>query len=306
VEGFTLTEEAGIPTTLTDFTIAGASLASQIPMYFGGASIAAHGSISTQVGFKDLTPPFTEIFGFSGRDASGQTWTRQIAVPFVGFPPVPSIGGSANGASFQTAFAPGMVLSVFGAELALGAQEAETVPLINLLQNFSATIGGAVAPIYYVSPGQVNVQIPYGTPPGAAQLVVFNGDQLATSTLQIAESAPGIFAGPDGSVVPVGSGKAGVPLVLFITGEGEVTPALVTGSAPSTNTPIASLPQPVLPVTVTIGGLNAPVAFVGIPYGLVGVTQINTTVPAGLTPGKQPVVVKVGNASSMPVNFTVE
>ena len=54
-----------------------------------------------------------------------------------------------------------------------------------------------------------------------------------------------------------------------------------------------------------MGGLNAPIAFIGIPSGLVGVTQVNFTVPSNATLGSQPVVVKIGTASSPPVNITV-
>jgi uncharacterized protein (TIGR03437 family) len=306
VEEFTLTEQAGVATTLTDFTINGQSLASQLATFFNSTAIPAHGSITGGVGFKNLTPPLNQTFGFSGMDASGQTWTRQLTIPFDGFPPMPSIGGATNGASFEQVYAPGMILSVFGTELGQGTQTAETVPLIDILQNFSALVNGVTAPIYFVSPGQANIQIPYGTAPGSATLVVFNGDQQATSTIQIAASAPGIFVGPDGSTVPYGSGKAGDTLVLFITGEGEVTPALTTGSPPSPTTPVANLPKPVLPASMTIGGVNAPIVFIGIPNPLVGVTQVNFTVPAGLTPGTQPVVVTIGAASSKSANFTVE
>ena len=305
-ETFTLTEEAGVATTLTDFTVNGTSLASTLSTYFSSTAIPAHGSISARIGFENLTPAVNQTFGFSGMDANGQTWTRQISIPFVGFPPIPTIAGSANGASFEEAYAPGMVLSIFGTELATGTQQAEALPLIDFLQNFSATVNGYIAPIYYVSPGQVNIQIPYGVQPGPAMLVVFNGDQVAISTIQIAASAPGIFVDGNGATVPYGSGKAGDTLVLYITGEGEVTPALATGSAPSSTTTVSNLPKPVLPVTMTIGGVNAPIAFVGIPYGLVGVTQINFTVPAGLAPGKQPVVVTVGNVPGTAANFTVE
>ncbi len=59
------------------------------------------------------------------------------------------------------------------------------------------------------------------------------------------------------------------------------------------------------PVSVTVGGVNAPVQFAGIPSGLVGVMQINYTVPGGLSLGAQPVVVTVGNASSAEAQLTI-
>jgi uncharacterized protein (TIGR03437 family) len=60
-----------------------------------------------------------------------------------------------------------------------------------------------------------------------------------------------------------------------------------------------------LPVTVTVAGQKASIAFYGIPAGLVGVTQINYVVPANTPLGVQPVVVTVGNVASQAANLTV-
>ena len=84
-----------------------------------------------------------------------------------------------------------------------------------------------------------------------------------------------------------------------------MTPALATGATPAPTTPFTDLPHPVLPVTMTIGGVNAPIVFIGIPSGLAGVTQVNFTVPPDAPVGVQPVVIKVGDVSSPAVNFTV-
>jgi uncharacterized protein (TIGR03437 family) len=85
-----------------------------------------------------------------------------------------------------------------------------------------------------------------------------------------------------------------------------VTPALLTGFAPSTTTSLTSLPKSRLPLSVTVGGVQAFVLFYGIPPGLVGVSQVNFTVPGSVKPGVQPVVVTVGGISSPPVNLTVQ
>jgi uncharacterized protein (TIGR03437 family) len=45
--------------------------------------------------------------------------------------------------------------------------------------------------------------------------------------------------------------------------------------------------------------------FIGIPSGLVGVTQINYTVPSGISTGVQPVVVTVGGAASPAASLNV-
>jgi uncharacterized protein (TIGR03437 family) len=82
-------------------------------------------------------------------------------------------------------------------------------------------------------------------------------------------------------------------------------PNLQDGFTPDPTTPVSQLPKPLLPSSVTIGGQNATIAFIGIPSGLVGVTQVNFTVPASTPVGVQPVVVTIGKGSSPPVNITV-
>jgi uncharacterized protein (TIGR03437 family) len=58
-------------------------------------------------------------------------------------------------------------------------------------------------------------------------------------------------------------------------------------------------------VTVTVGGVPADVSFVGIPSGLVGVTQINFTVPQSAPAGSQPVIVTIGSAASPAATLSV-
>jgi uncharacterized protein (TIGR03437 family) len=57
--------------------------------------------------------------------------------------------------------------------------------------------------------------------------------------------------------------------------------------------------------SVTVGGVNAPIQFAGIPAGLVGVMQINYQLPTTVKTGVQPVVVTVGSASSVAAHLTV-
>jgi uncharacterized protein (TIGR03437 family) len=304
----TLTEEAGVPTTLTGLSVDGKS--ETLSAFFTSSSIAALGSINTGIGFNDREIPQTHVFAFTGADQNGRAWSSQVSIPFVGFAPsstgpVPSISGSTNAASFAQSYAPGMILSIFGSQLSAGNKTVTTLPLPDFGQGFEATVNGVLAPIYYVSPTQANVQIPYGTAPGPAELVVYQAGQSAATQIQISAAAPGIFADGNGNTVPYASGSAGQTLVIFITGDGEVAPALATGTAPPSSTPIANLPQSILPLTLSIGGQSAQILFNGIPYGLVGVTQLNFVVPSGLTPGPQQVVVTVGTAPSKPATFTI-
>jgi uncharacterized protein (TIGR03437 family) len=210
-----------------------------------------------------------------------------------------SIGGVANGASFQPAFAPGMILSVFGTQLAPSTQAASSLPLPLALAGVSATINGVPAPLYYVSSGQINVQIPYETGAGAAVLGVNNNGQTGVFLFTVTSSAPGVFN------VPI-TGRPGDTVTLYLTGDGLVSTTLATGATPFAATPLALLPQPALPLTVTVGGSQAAIAFAGIPPGLAGVTQVNFVIPAAATAGVQPLVVTVGGVASPPVNLTVD
>lgn len=300
----TLTEEAGIGATLTDFTINGASHASHIASLFGSTAIPPRGSLSATYGMAGLTVPATVVFGFTGTDAAG-AWTRQLSVPFSGPQPQLTVTGAENAASGQQVYAPGMLLSVYGTAMGNLAQSAAAIPLPQYLAGFEAAVNGVTAPIYYVSPGQVNLQIPYETQPGPATLTVGNPYVNYNFSFTVAAAGPGIFTFPDDSVNPSNTARAGQIVTLFITGEGQVAPALPTGATPAPKTPVAQLPQPQLPVSLTVGGMPATINFIGIPSGLVGVTQINFTVPAGIAPGVQPVVVTVGSASSPPATMTI-
>lgn len=224
----------------------------------------------------------------------------------VGGSPDISIGGVTNAASYKAVFAPGMLMTVFGVNLAPGAEHAGSVPLPLNMQGVTATVNGVTAPLLDVSPGQLSVQIPYETGAGPAFLGVNSNGKVASFPFQVAPSAPGIFMTLDGAsnLVPSANGKHGQTLTAFITGEGDVTPILMTGFAPTT-TDLTKLPVPGLPVTLTVGGVPASVAFIGIPRGLVGVTQVNFTIPANAPTGPQSLVVTVGGVASPPVTLTI-
>jgi len=300
----TLTEEAGVATTLTAFSISGESY--DVATVFGTTQIPADGSVSsTGLGLADVAVPTNVVFAFSGVDASGKQWSQQLTVPFDGTDPQLVIGGASNAASGQQSYAPGMLLSVYGTALGNFVQSAGTIPLPQYLAGFEASVNSVAAPLYYVSPNQVNIQIPYETQPGTTTLMVGNPYINVNYSLKIVPSAPGIFTTSGFTAAPFSSAARGQTTTLFITGEGQVSPALADGTSPSSLTPVADLPQPNLPVSLTVAGLPATIAFIGIPSGLVGVTQINYVVPAKTPVGVQPVVVTVGGVASPPANLTV-
>jgi uncharacterized protein (TIGR03437 family) len=298
-----ISEQNGVATLLTGLTIDGFDYTSQISAFFGANAILPRGVLTATIGTKTLNPPVTRTFTVTGRDANGRTWTQNLSVPFLGVAPAPVIGGVSNGASFNQAFAPGMVLSVFGSNMSTKQpQAAAAVPLTFYMGGTTVSVNGVAAPVYYVSPGQINLQIPYETAPGDARITINNGLASNSFTFLVAEAAPGIFVDSNGATVPFSGGQRGGTYVLYITGEGQVTPSLATGDSPPLSGPF---PSPRLPLTMTIGGVDTKVLFKGVPPFLVGVTQINFTVPDNAPLGAQPVVVSVGGVQSAPATFTV-
>src|SRR6266498_3512797 len=82
-------------------------------------------------------------------------------------------GGIVNGAGFQSPVAPGSVIAIFGNNLAPATAQASALPLPTSLRGVSVTINGTLlAPLFFVSGGQINAQLPYETPVGTATLSV--------------------------------------------------------------------------------------------------------------------------------------
>ena len=135
--------------------------------------------------------------------------------------------------------------------------------------------------------------MPYGITGTNAQVTVtYQGQTSAAFSVSIASSAPGIFTldstgqgqaaaiNQDGVTVNSAAtpAKIGEYISLYATGEGQTTPAGVDGKPAS-----APYPHPNLPVTVTVGGQDAPVKYAGGAPGLVaGVMQVNVQIPAGI------------------------
>jgi uncharacterized protein (TIGR03437 family) len=215
------------------------------------------------------------------------------------------INGVANAASNKTVAAPGMLMSVTGSQLSPSTLRVSGLPLPVGVAGVSATINGIGAPLYYVSPGQLNLQVPYETGAGPAVLGVNNNGQVAYYPFVVTMAAPGIFTDSSGRLTPISSGKRGQTVAMFITGEGDVTPELIDGATPSASLKTSQLPAPRLPVAVTVGGVPTAIRFAGVTPGDVGVTQINFTIPVNAPLGVRPVIVTVGGIPSQPANLTV-
>jgi len=180
--------------------------------------------------------------------------------------------------------------------------------------------GEVPAPLLYVSDGQINAVVPYGVA-GIAGLSVevwYLGQTSNLFPVTLTATAPGIFTDSSGTGqaaalqydnlgnyqnynVAAAPAKAGWTLVLFLTGEGQVSPQVASGTVTVYN----SLVNPPVPVpvagapTVHIGGQPATVSFYGeAPGDVSGVLQINVTVPAGPLTGAVPISVSIGTQST--------
>jgi uncharacterized protein (TIGR03437 family) len=246
---------------------------------------------------------YNAVISFQAQD----TVPQAIQVPVtlvVGASPSISINGIGNAASGSQSFAPGQLLAVYGSNLAAATQIAQIQPLPYTMSGASATVNGVSAPLWFVSAGQINLQIPYETPLGAAVLGINNGGAVTAYSFNVSPAAPGLFAS-NGFLVPYNTAQAGQTIAAFITGDGDVTPTLATGATPGNVINISQYPKSRQALSLTVGGQPATVVFNGIVTGLIGVTQVNFTVPATVAAGVQPVVVTVGGVSSAPVNLTV-
>jgi len=130
--------------------------------------------------------------------------------------PAVNSGGVVDAATFRAPVAPGSLVSIFGIDLAPAAAATRALPLPTTLGEVSVSFNGVAAPLLYVSPTQINAQLPWEvSATGAVNVTVTNsGVASAPQSVQVAASAPGLYAlegravaiNPDGSLAaPDGS-----------------------------------------------------------------------------------------------------
>jgi uncharacterized protein (TIGR03437 family) len=228
----------------------------------------------------------------------------------------PTIGGLTNAASYAQLFTPGEIVSVFGTDMTPALAPAISVPLPIMLTGTSATVDNFNVPLYFVSPGQLNVQIPWeAAGENDATLMVFNNGASATFDFTVASYAPGIF-----TMNAQGTGQGailnssyqiadasnpaapGSYVQLYCTGLGAVSNTPLDGAASPSNPLAETTTTP----TVTIGGVAGSVLFSGLAPGFVGEYQVNVVVPSGVSAGSAvPVVLSIGGVSSNTVTIAV-
>ncbi|HEY4089814.1 MAG TPA: protease pro-enzyme activation domain-containing protein [Bryobacteraceae bacterium] len=289
----TLTSSNGVaPSGNVSFYASGAFLKSA-PLTGAGSAASALITLSaSELGTGDNGSVDVSAFYGSARASI----TLSVATAMV-------LNGISSAASYQTQFAPGMIISLFGANLAASRPAAPPAPLPTQLGGTTVTINGILSPLYYVSPGQINVQVPWEIPKNSTAIIkVTSNGKSVTDRFQVNKNAPEIFGDANNLMVPYQTTGRGDAAFLFVTGDGLFSsPAVVTGAVP----PAGTLTALSTSAKVTVGGVPASVFFVGEPSWSVGVAQINFTIPTNMPVGQQPVVVTIGGVSSSPVYITV-
>jgi uncharacterized protein (TIGR03437 family) len=261
--------------------------------------------------------PYSSSVTVSGTGgAAGQT---AVAVTLQVTPALPTITRIGNAASYASnSVAPGEMVTIFGS--GLGPKTLAGM-VVDGTGNAATSVGGVqvlfngiAAPAIYASEGQVAAVVPYGMAGkvGALVQVSYSGQTSNGVYLPVVVAMPGIFAadafgtGP-GAIAnqdyspnsPNHPAERGSTVVLYLTGEGQTIPGGTDGKITKASAAPPYVPQPVLPVTATIDGQPAVVAFYGeAPDIIAGVMQVNVVIPSGARSGDLPVVVKVGETPS--------
>jgi uncharacterized protein (TIGR03437 family) len=231
-------------------------------------------------------------------------------------------GGILNTASSAVGapLSPGSIASAYGTFLVNGLTTAANAPLPDSLAGLSMRFGSVLkAPLFAVSGGQVNFQVPWELA-GQSQASISataNGQTTTTQTMNLAPFAPGIFSmnargTGQGAILdtsyrlvdPSNPATAGSTVVqIYCTGLGAVTNQPPSGSQPSSDLLSATIATP----GVAIGGAEAVVLFSGLAPGSVGEYQVNALVPAQSSKGEAvPVVIAIGGVSSNVVTMAVQ
>ena len=213
---------------------------------------------------------------------------------------------------------PGEWVSIYGAHLA-GSTVIWNQDFPTSLGGTRVTIDGKDAYLWYVSPEQINLQVPDDTATGSVPVVVTTAGGSVTAAVTLDRFAPsflvldgkhvtGIILRSDGSgaygggaydiVGPTGTSlgyptvaaKAGDVVELFGTGFGPTDPAVAAGRAFSGAAPTTDQPS------LLIGGVGVTPTFAGLSGA--GLVQINLTVPAGLGQGDVPLTAAVGGVQT--------
>jgi uncharacterized protein (TIGR03437 family) len=223
---------------------------------------------------------------------------------------IPRVTAMTSAADFSANLGAGGLVSIFGDGLAPATAVAANSPLPTLMADTCVTANGLNLPLLYVSPTQINAQLPFAAV-GEVSTVVHTSGGLSDIHVEfVGAASPSIFGipGPNNErVAAVVRAKNGLvsslsnPLrpnevaVIFATGMGQVAPFAVEGFA-APNTPLtATLADPI----VDVGGVQADIMVSGLTPGFIGLYQINVRLPGHVPLGLQvPMTLRAGGRST--------
>ncbi len=267
------------------------------------------------------------LYGIEGGDGGG-SWNLITISLSQGGPNAPMITAVENAASNIVAGMPdagiaqGAIFIVHGsnlgpANISIASSAFQNTTLSNT--SVAVTVAGTTvnALMYYTSATQLAALLPSNTPTGLGGITVtYNGETSAPAPLTVipnnlgiftidsSGSGPGIVTYPDYSLVSAtkaancggpsttcGAANPGDTLTIWATGLGPVSGSDASGAGLGQN-------MPAIPLTVWLGGVQAPVVFQGRGC-CIGEDQIAFTVPNNVPTGcAVPLVVQIGNEIS--------
>lgn len=213
---------------------------------------------------------------------------------------------------------PGMVAAMYPLGIRFGEETvtAPGFPLATDLGDLQVLVDEVPAPLYFVSPGQINFYVPMRLEPGTQSTIIVqrksNSQILASGVVDIGVATPAFFTttqngqgqiaalNEDNTVNTNTNGVArGSVIQLFATGQGFVPNAPPDGVPPTGAVSTQSKPRIVIGSTL-IESNSPDILYSGLAPGLVGVWQINVRIPMAVPPNSATDVVVVLN--SIPSN----
>lgn len=224
--------------------------------------------------------------------------------------PAPEAAALVDAAAFTGQLAPGSLASIFGQHLSDGTATAAQLPLPQSLAGVSVMLGGKPAPLLFVSPDQINLQIHYDDPDGATVTASRTGLSGPGLAYPLSPAAPRIFILWEGQaaiqhsltgqlVMAENPARPGDFITIFCTGLGQLTDPLEAGM------PAKSAVTVTARVRVLFQSVQDDVAeeipaeplYAGLAVGFAGLNQVNVAVPPGLA-GTVALVLEAAGASS--------
>jgi uncharacterized protein (TIGR03437 family) len=212
--------------------------------------------------------------------------------------------------------APGTIVQIYGADLAPRTVQPSLVAgrLPAEQDGVSLLIGELPAPLYYLSPGQINAQVPVELLGGRRYqaLLASGGAFTLPEPVDLALVAPAVAAFDDGRAIaqdarwrlidPSHPARPGDYVVIYLTGLGLTDPMVASG-LPAPRGP--RLAECVFKPQVMLNGRPAEIVFAGLTPDAVGLYQINFRVPPEAAPGEATLIVTQEGVSSKPVTLPV-